>query len=173
MAFVEPMHRNKPNITYLLSNGEGRQTNLVLGRYDTETWEFHCAESENSQRDQDLGKLHRHSKQQNHRAWRSPEISRTNWPRLGAMQRPRSQMIPPFGSNHRSGVLPSSSRCRHPNGAASSDLSTWSPWYIGLHKSSKPWLGQRTTANAVRWRVGPTWRCCRSQRLGINDPVPH
>ena len=108
--------------------------NLVSGRYDTETMEFHRAKSENSQRDQDPSKLHRHSKQQNHRAWRSPGISRTNWPCPGAMQRPTSQMIPLFGSNHQSGVLPSSSRCWHPNGAASSDLSTWSPWHIGHHK---------------------------------------
>ena len=147
-----PSHRARPAPTVAalewvapvtaikLSNKLGRRMSLVSGRYNIGTREFHRAESENSQRDPDPGKLHRHLTQQNHRAWRS-EISQTNWPHLGAVQRPTSQMIPPFRSNHQSGVLPSSSRCRHPDGAASNGLSIWPPWHIGHHKSSKLWLG--------------------------------
>ena len=51
------------------------------------------------------------------------------------------QRIPPSGNDHQICVLPSSSKCWHPDGAASSDLLTWSPWQIIHHKSSKPWQG--------------------------------
>ena len=49
------------------------------------------------------------------------------------MQRQTSRRIPPSVSNHQTGALPSSSRCRHPDGATSSELLTWSLWHIGHH----------------------------------------
>ena len=51
----------------------------------------------------------------NHQVWNSPGIFRTNWLSLDAMQRLTSQRIPPSGNNHQICVLPSSSRCWHPD----------------------------------------------------------
>ena len=105
------------------SNGVGKQMNPALGEIGIETQEFHHVMLSNSQRDQVQGKLHRHSAYKNRQAWRSPGISQTNWHLLDAMQRLTSWRIPPFWSNQ-TGAVPSSSRCWHPGGAASSDLLT-------------------------------------------------
>ena len=47
MAFIEPMHRNKPNITYLLTGTEPTNTNMhpLKGLWLMDCWPLETAES--------------------------------------------------------------------------------------------------------------------------------